>query len=245
MAAEGTENRYRLCLNRCRNRWCQPCANEKRRIVQENVRNSCAGRELRFLTLTLRSTNANLSEELTRLSKCFRLLRQRREMRGIMQGGIYFVEVTRNAQNGHWHPHLHILFEGQYQHKSVWSRLWLSVTGDSYIIDIRRVNDSSQAAGYISKYAGKPVSAKITRDSAAFTELISAISGRKTFHTFGSWRNLGLSEQHKDDTIWNPVMPLGECILNARNGNQRCQAILTSLRRGTCDVPVDDESDTT
>jgi len=107
------------------------------------------------------------------------------------------------------------------------------------------VNDSSQAAGYISKYAGKPVSAKICGDLGAFSAMVSAMYGRKTFHVFGDWKNLDLSKPHADESEWHPVMPLADCILAAKNGDIKCQQILGQLRRSTSDEPMDDELDST
>lgn len=241
MQSASGEVRYRLSANRCRNRWCVPCQAEKRMTIQSNIRDACDGRDLRFMTLTLRSADASLSSQVTRLRKSFRKLRQVRELRGRITGGVYFIELTRNADRKQWHPHLHILFEGSYIAHADLKRLWLQITGDSFVVDIRKIPNSGVAAGYVSKYAGKPLPSSIVDETSAFVEAMEALAGSRTFHVFGDWNDLQLSKPPADDVEWTPFMPLAKCIQLARAGDERCVGILKTLRGAQAHEPMEHE----
>jgi hypothetical protein len=56
-------------------------------------------------------------------------------------GGIVVEEVTRNARTGEWHPHVHLISDVDVPQAAVLqgkvTALWVSVTGDSHIVDVR------------------------------------------------------------------------------------------------------------
>jgi hypothetical protein len=191
------------------------------------------------MTLTLKSSDAPLSQSLARLRSSFRKLRLARDYRALMTGGIYFVELTRNSKTHQWHPHLHILFEGRYIHQPNLKERWLQITGDSHIVDVRKIPNSGMAAAYMSKYAGKPLAASIIGQPDAFDEAIEALAGTKTFHVFGTWRDLGLSKPDADNLEWLPLMPLADCIERATAGDAFCRSILARLKGGNADEPMD------
>ena len=227
---------YRLAVNRCRNRWCIPCATEQRNVVQANVIDACKEKDLRFITLTLKAKSRGLREQLATLRRSFKRLRQRKATKSALKGGIYFIEVTRNQKSRQWHPHLHIITEGTYVPHEILKREWLDITKDSYIVDIRKLKDSRIAAGYISKYAGKPISSKIVEDTESFAEVIIAFHGSRTFSSFGTWKNLGLSKPPESSVEYKPLMPLSTCIIAARKGNAACRHILKRLSRSYQDA---------
>jgi len=242
MRADGHDNIYALRSSTCRCRWCEPCSQEKRRIIQSNVVSKLKGRHLRFLTLTLKGRPDSLSDQLDRIVACFRKLRQAKEVRPYMTGGVFFFEVTYNEKARLWHPHLHILFEGNYIDYRVLKRLWLLITNDSYVLDIRPVGNSATAAGYIAKYAGKPVDSHIIACESALNECIRSFVGRRTFNVFGSWRGLDLSKNPESTYEWLPVAPLSEIMDRAAQGEPWARSVLSSLRGGSlyvCDQPND------
>lgn len=241
MRAADDSGRVRLSLNRCRSRWCTPCATEKRTTIQVNVKDACEGKELRFLTLTLRSVDAPLGQQISRLRRYFRRLRNRRDFAPRMRGGVYFLEITLNEKTGLWHPHLHVLYEGSFIAKNHLSETWHAITGDSYIVDIRGVPNSAVAAGYIAKYAGKPVSDSVVWNTERLVELMEAMSGARTFHVFGCWRELDLSKPPADDTEWIPMAPLASVILKAQDGDGDARQVLAKLRRSNADEPLDSD----
>ena len=232
-------DRFRLSTNACRDRWCEACAGEKRRTIVQNCQTALEGRDLRFLTLTLKSSDDSLSHQLNRLIEGFRRLRNYRDIRHNMKGGLYFVELQINRKTGRWHPHLHILFEGGFIAQRVLSDLWMRSTGDSYIVHIVRLGSGRGAGSYVAKYAGKSVPSSVWKDPLKFAESIEALSGRRLFSYFGDWRGLKLSKPAADDLEWEPVAPLFELIRRSESGERWCINVLSRLRGGMCDESVD------
>lgn len=244
MQSKEERPRLRLACNRCRSRWCIPCATEKRNTITANVASALAGRKLRFMTLTLRSVAAPLKDQLDRLRLCFRKLRQSREIGPLLTGGLYFIELQLSPKERLWHPHLHILFEGHYVPQQLLKDTWHRITGDSYIVDVRLVGDSGKAAGYVAKYAGKPLPAGIVDDKERFVEAIKALHGARTFHVFGDWTNLHLSKPPAEGCEWEVLGPLSMFIRKSAEGDAVARALLARLRSSACIESLDiDEPD--
>ena len=129
-------------------------------------------RKLKPVLLTLTVANgADLAERQEHLMSSFRTLMQRKrdwmkKGRGFNEfckllGGFYSYENTYNEKTCEWHPHLHIfgVLEEWIDQESL-SQTWHEITGDSMIIDIRRVRkDKKQGYGKaiaeVCKYALK------------------------------------------------------------------------------------------
>lgn len=231
----------RVATNKCHDRFCGPCAEEHRRVVCRNLRAALAGRDLRFMTLTLKSRERPLAATLGILAACWRRLRgvltgKTRPLGGEappvcrMSGGVVFLELSLNPNTRCWHPHLHILYEGTYIPQAWLSKQWLAITTDSFIVDIRRLNDSNAAAGYVAKYAAKALSPNVVRDPDRLTEAVITLHGRRTFSTFGTWTGLDLSRSPDDDDGWEPLCPLWVLIADAAKGGQDALEILRKLR---------------
>lgn len=199
---------YRLRANYCHCRWCQPCSTARsRRLARQCVLKS-AGTVIRFVTLTLRHNHTKLSDQLQRLWSCFKQLRRRPGWLNSIDGGIAFCEVKLSTNDGCWHCHLHILTTGKFMDQKTLAREWYAVTGDSYVVDIRRVSSLPEAVGYVTKYAGKPCDAKVIRNATKLEEAMLALKGTRAFTKFGTW--YGLDEWPDDDiaTDWTVVAPL-------------------------------------
>jgi len=188
--------------------------------------------ELRLLTLTLKSRPDTLADQLNRLYKSFRMFRNRSKIKPYMTGGIYFVELTVNQTTGLWHPHLHVLFAGSYLPHRTARDQWLSCTGDSYILDLLPVRDSSHAAGYVAKYASKAVPESVWQSPNHFHEAIIAFAHRRLFSYFGTFKGLELSKNPADDVGWDVVAPLFELIELSRRGDKYARRIIAFLSGG-------------
>jgi len=232
----------RVSANCCRSRWCEACAGEKRRVVTRNVREYCAGRELRFLTLTTRSTDGPLVDALDHLIGAWRKLRHTKEGRQRLKGGVAFVEITFNQKTRRWHPHLHVLYEGAYFAHEQLKQLWLLITKDSYIVDIRRVPNAARAAGYVAKYAAKAIDHHIWQDSEAFHEAVTALRGRRTIITFGTWVRAGLTRMPPADAGWAPIAPLYRVLQDARGGKPESIRLVKLLMRCRYERAIDPRS---
>lgn len=185
--ADGSE--LSLVCNRCHDRLCEPCQRERQGAVVEGVMLKChdAGDALRFVTLTLRHVRTPLSQQIDRLLSSFKLLRNHPKLRGRMSGGAWFLEVKLDRYGRLWHPHLHIIVEGDFVSTDLLSAYWHEVTGDSYIVKILKIDDVAKRAQYVSKYSTKPLDPKVTLQPGKLDEFVQAIKGRRLYQCFGSW----------------------------------------------------------
>jgi hypothetical protein len=97
-----------------------------------------------FLTLTLKNIREISKADVQDLRKDFERLRRRFKQ---IQGGFYVVQATNRGKG--WHLHLHILFDGFFINQKELSEAWAEITGGSFIVDIRKVQDPKTAVRYL------------------------------------------------------------------------------------------------
>lgn len=238
LRVSGTNDRFRIVTNRCRDRFCEACQVDRKRLIGMNLRAALPETRLRFMTLTLRNSDQPLNEVLTRLIVSFGKLRRRRDVAACITGGCWFLEITRNPDTSQWHPHLHVLMQGTFLPQQVLKKNWHEITKDSFVVDIRAIRDTDQAADYVCKYATKGCDASVWSDPLALSEAVTSLAARRTFNPFGTWTKLELSKPPTGDENWEPVAPLWKVILDASDGDEVSQMILSHLRRKT-DAPYD------
>lgn len=235
--------KYRIRCDRCHDRWCLPCGQERSRVIAHNVHERLNTRRARFITLTLRATFEPLSDRLDLLYSSFAKLRRSRVWANTQQGGVAFLElkISRNAQV--WHPHLHILTEGKYIAKQALSNAWKKATDGSYIVDVKKVHNADTAVGYVVKYASKPHDATTIRTPDRLDEAVQALSGRRLCLTFGTWRGVKLTEV-PDTGTWTPIGPLVDFLRQAAAGYVPAAEVLAALPRNVfpteCRAPPDE-----
>jgi hypothetical protein len=222
---------YRIRTNKCRDRFCDACAGEKRRLISMNLVRQLPNQQLRFLTFTLKSSARPLSEQIDRIYKSFRTLRNRKKFRKKLFGGISFLELTVNLRTGLWHPHLHVIASGQYIPKTELDSAWFSITGDSYITDIRIIHNTAQVAGYLTKYASKLIPGEVWRSPKHLAEAITDLDQRRTFNTFGTWKSLELSKKPDDGEKYVEIASLAEILRSAFHYDPIAMDILAHLRK--------------
>lgn len=174
-----------VSLCHCRHRMCPTCSRlrsiESARRVASLVSSMNSPR---FVTLTLKATDAPLSDQIDRLLSCFRQLRRLVTWTGCVVGGVATIECTWNRATGTWHPHVHAIVDGRYLPQPALKAAWLKVTGDSFIVDVRKVNDARQAARYIAAYACKHGQVG-SWPPDRIREYAAAMHGRRMVQTFG------------------------------------------------------------
>lgn len=230
---------YRVMASYCGDRFCVPCAAMRARTIVANVLPALGERTVRFLTLTLRSESTDeLRPLLDKLYRCFALLRRRAWWGRRVMGGVCLLEVKYMANTRRWHPHLHILYHGGFLPKDALSAIWLQITKDSYIIDIRAVQSHGKVAHYLTKYASKPGDYSTLHSVELMTELLLALAGRRLCSTFGSWRCIDLLAR-PDPVNWIYVDSLE--VLHQRAAENDPDAIAI-LRLIACTPDVDEPS---
>ncbi len=200
-------------------------------MIAANVHDAIHGKEIRFVTLTVKTDGLSLKESLTKLYKAFAALRRRRWIQRRMWGGVAFLEIKWSAKSERWHPHLHCLTTGIYLAKRELSAIWHQITGDSFIVDIQRPKNEDDVCRYVTKYASKPFDNTFLGRPNLLDEAIVAMRGRKLAMTWGSWRGLQLTAT-QDDGQWVHVAPLSVVVAAAAAGDPAMLSIVRTLWTG-------------
>lgn len=216
----------KIASSSCKLRWCPVCARARRAYIAHEVAEWLDGSDHpKFLTLTLKHTSAPLDHQVTHLYKFFRELRRRKEFAKAVTGGIWFFHIKKSKDDGRWHPHLHCLVTGLYIPQRLLRRLWIQVTYDSEIIDIRAVHDYDKASSESARYAACPGSlAGLSLEDA--TEMVEAMHGRRICGTWGTGRAVTLRPKPIEDRhMW---MGVGrwQAVISDYKTNHNARAIL-------------------
>lgn len=236
--------RYKVACERCHDRFCLPCMQDRARLIVANLKAQLNYEPTRFLTLTLKHSDAPLTEQLDRLYSSFTCLRRRRFWQDLVTGGIAFLELKLSSTDNAWHPHLHVLMRGKYLPQSLVADAWLQITGDSFIVDIRMAKSPEHLYTYLTRYVTKAWDAGIYRKIHALREAIAALSGRKLLASFGCFSRLRLLDPPTSET-WVELGTLQEIVtLAARRiawAMSACAAIFSSTYDPpACVEPPDD-----
>ncbi len=224
---------YRLVANGCKNRWCPRChssafARQRRRIKRMIAKT--ATHTLRFITLTLRHTDAPLAEQLTHLTGSFRRLRQTRIWKSKVDYGAAVIELAYNKSRRQWHPHLHIIASGRFLPQKALSRCWCKATDGSSIVDIRRVKNPSEASKYLAKYMCKnPPVERWPEPIERAREIVQATHGRRLVLNFGRWPDVTGDDLPAE--TWHNIAPLSWVAARARDGEPWAIDHILGLRR--------------
>jgi len=174
--------------DQCRERLCPRCQRVRARKWAERVRpllehlDEGEGRPAKFLTLTQVSRpGESLRASLRRFNAHFRALYLHPEWKSRVRGYVAAREVTWTKKKC-WHFHVHVLADFEYWPQKDISALWHSITGDSYIVDVRAVKRGSEreAIKYPIKFIGVPPSKVV--------ELVESTAGVRMISIGGEWR---------------------------------------------------------
>lgn len=120
-------------------------------------------------------------------------------------GGITSYEFTRN-ENGDWHPHIHaMVLLNDYIDQPKLSAEWKQITGDSFIVDVRKIRRSLSAGGVdlasgmleVCKYALKFHDLSLEDTWLAYQTLKT----RRLVDSFGVLRGVDMPDNLLDDPL--------------------------------------------
>lgn len=229
---------YRLRSTHCHDRWCLPCAAERAAVIRENLLRHMHGlKNLSLITLTLRGEGQALSTLLDRAYRHLQELRNTACWKKAVTGGAAIIEAKLGADKKRWHVHWHIVCQAKYFDQRQLSQAWLKITGDSMIVDIRRVQAMSGAVQYICKYVTKAADTAVIRSPEHLREGLTAFQGRRLVSTFGTWRGLHLSQRNENEevsqsaTAWVCEGRLDDLWQGWKNHDPRARAIIETLIR--------------
>lgn len=216
---------------RCNHRACPLCGPLRAAELQRGVLRATAKMDqMRFLTLTIVSTDDPLAKRIDHLRQSFSRLRRQKAWKNHVKGGVVTVEVTWNPRTQQWHPHLHMLIDGTYFPSKAIKAAWQEATGDSDIVHISRPAGRFAAAAYVAKYASKGMDFPTAPDRR-IAEWNHAIRSVRLAQTFGSLHG----SKTTDEKIERPdgteeIAPLGPLIDAVHGGEKRAERLATSLR---------------
>lgn len=182
--------RVKILANSCHLRFCPICNKTRERLIQRNIVEWLdLKRYPKFLTLTLKSYDAPIADQIDRLYKSFQALRRRSLLKKKVSSGVWFFQITKNQKTGLWHPHLHCLLTGSYIPLREIRRQWYEITTDSNQVDIRLIHEPATAALEVARYAS--CSASIRKfDNWELQELDEALHRRRLCGVWGKARKL-------------------------------------------------------
>ncbi|WP_151840875.1 protein rep [Acinetobacter soli] len=163
-----------------------------------------------LITFTVKN-GSDLDERSSHLMKSFRTLLDRRrdflkKGRGFnefckINGAMYSYENTFNPDTKEWHPHVHMfaLLDSWIDQDEL-SQYWHSITGDSMIVDIRRVKKQkdvgyAKAAAEVCKYALKFGDLSVENTWEAF----KVLKGKRLSGAFGSLWGVKIPDNPEDE----------------------------------------------
>ena len=124
---------------------------KSRRAFQRVMSGLVLDGSYRFVTLTTSDESANKA-----FQQHFRCLMMRLRRRGLVKAYIRVGEMTKSGLY-----HQHIVFRGEYIEQVYLSYLWEKLH-HAPIVDIRRVKQGRQTAGYLAKYCSKENSGRLS-----------------------------------------------------------------------------------
>lgn len=150
-----------------------------------------------MITLTVKD-GADLLERFGHLRGCLKRYQQQRRdaLKGQKPveyakalGGVMSIEVKRGRNSGLWHPHVHMIWLcEETPDKFQLSREWHSITGDSYIVDVREFYGETVVDGFLEvfKYALKFSDMAFADNWHAYNSL----KGKRLVDNFGLFRGV-------------------------------------------------------
>jgi len=215
----------------CRNRHCVRCSAAVGRRVRATIEETTKGEATRLLTLTVPHNKAEpLRPLVSRLLVGFQALRRTEQWKKAVTGGCYVLEVKWNEDGGGWHPHLHVLLQGDYIDHNGLKGHWQRLTGCTGV-RIELVRSREGIARYVARYVTKQIDASVYRDQERLIEALQTLQGTRMMGTFGNWRGVELQGEAEafDRADWKPLCRLDDLRDLAVEGEAVASAIWWGL----------------
>lgn len=192
-AVNSDDRSVRVMSNHCSLRWCPMCSSAKQYFVTDSVTDLLHRmKHPKMITLTLRHTSAPLADQIKQLYESFKRLRKMKPFAKKVTGGVWFFQIKITERTHEWHPHLHMLVDGDYIAQRYLGELWKKASYGSYIVFIKPVKDLQKSAEYVARYAVKPAFLSYYSLSEG-VQIITALHGRRICGTWGVGRGTCLS----------------------------------------------------
>ena len=226
--AEGTVREY---LHTCKARLCPLCGRRRSAHVAAQITPLVdAMKRPRHLVLTVKSRPDPLRQQITDLVTWFGKFRRTAWWRQNVTQGVYTIEATINERTGLWHPHLHIIFDGNYLPVKRIQYLWHIITGGSEIVWIEEAYSNPGLIAELCKYIGKPQKSEHWTDDQ-LREYALAIRGTRMVQTFGKKLLSAIRDENPPDEPKrdDDSISLSRIVWLATHGNEPAMQALPLL----------------
>lgn len=230
----------RVASKSCKLRWCPMCAKKRSWFLVQQIKPWAESVDkLKFLTLTLKHSDAPLHDQICNLYKFFQSYRKLKFLKDNIKGGIWFFQIKKSKQSGQWHPHLHCLIDSRFMDREKLSQLWQRTTLGSMVVDIRKAGDSAKVAEYVSRYSARPSTlAELAVDDRA--ELVGALHGRRLLGTWGTAKAITLKMEKPDDARKWKYIGAWSTVHGCRNSDDNARKIILAWKLNKpLDVHID------
>lgn len=231
----------RMAERRCRSRCCPRCAKFRANELTSKLIGICRRMDSRrMVTLTMRSVDEPLRDQLCELRRSFGRLRRSRQWKDLVTGGVYTVEVTMNRETGLWHPHLHAIIDGSYFPCMDLKAAWEKASKGSTIAHIRAVPSATQAARYVSSYVAKSSDARSFTD-AVVAEWAEQVHGLRLASTFGNLHGVKIEEEDDNRVkCRKELQPVNALVESSLGGDVVADSIIVKLQADARGKPVEE-----
>jgi hypothetical protein len=98
-----------------------------------------------------------------------------------------FTEPTEDGSQGLWYCHVHAIVVGDYVPQKVLSNEWAGLTGNSYVVDIRKIRDVEKRypIAYITKYLTKPLENMARQEPKRVVEVTRGLYHKRLLRAHG------------------------------------------------------------
>ena len=223
----------------CKDRFCIPCGQKRSYDVCRALETLMkpAQDRLMFITLTVRGhPEQSLRELIGHLRAGWIALRKLEGWKQKVKGGGVMLEVKwSHTSGGHWHPHYHIICEGEWVDEQWLRKAWEVITGDSRECKVLKVQEPAKALSYVAKYASKPIDASFVRRPHLLDEAMKSLRGQRLCACFGSWHGTPLQPKKEpyDETecitAWCYEGTTDDLRSRASDGDERAARILAAV----------------
>ena len=185
--------------NSCSLRICPHCCRRRSLILAGRIEAFLGERllGLRYLVLSMQNV-ANLEEGMDLLWAAWTRLRRSKRWKLKVKGCIVAMEVTRNAEDGSWHPHLNVLFEGEYFPVQELRLAWIKATGgEGQQVWISQADRHTvrELIKYVTKLSDLLI------DPESLDTFLDAIKGARLLRTYGTFFGLKIDDEENPEEL--------------------------------------------
>lgn len=178
--------------NSCSVRICPHDSRRRSLVLAARIEKFAVGKTgLRYAVLAERNS-ADLIEGLTSLWESWTRLRRSVRWKRKVKGCIVALEVTYNAQESTWHPHLNVLMEGEFFPFEELNQAWIEATDGRGRTSFIRAADAGTARELI-KYVTKI--ADLMGNAPALDKFLTAVFRKRLVRTYGTFYDIPVDDE--------------------------------------------------